>query len=92
MQTLSMTTGIDCICKSSDLEFSTIIYWHICLQDGTYAPAKGFGSDQLIIEQRVERKLPLMNNNNCNSASTACSTILDLHHYEKGKERYCAIK
>ncbi len=43
--------------------------------------AQRVGDDQPKIEQRVETSYTLMNNSNCNSASAACSTILDLPQY-----------
>ncbi|CAX32259.1 Hypothetical protein PMT_2737 [Prochlorococcus marinus str. MIT 9313] len=51
------------------------------MQAETYWLLKGFMNDQPTIEQRVEISYTLMSNSNCNSASAACSTILDLLQY-----------
>lgn len=91
MRTSSKTAAIDYIYKSVDFDFSIIVCSHMCMQQETYWPSKGFRSDRLTIEQRVKR-YALMNNSNCNSASTSYSTILDSLHYVEAQERYFAIK
>jgi len=53
----------------------------------TSEQTRGITNEQRTIDQRAERST-LMNNSNCNSASTACSTILDLLHYLEGEEGY----
>ena len=81
MRISSKTARIDQICKNVDFSISAMVYLHICLQPETYWPRKEFRDDQPTIEQRVKITYTLMNNSNFNSASTACSTILELLHY-----------
>ena len=68
------------IYKSIDCRFSIIIYSNICMELETSKKTKEITHGQLTIDKRVGSSA-LMNNSNCNLASTACSTILDLLQY-----------